>query len=181
MQNQEDTELVKLAREGDSSAFEELVEHNYMFVYKISYKWCGIKADAEDITQDVFMKLARNIHTFKESSSFQTWLYRITINSAKDFAKKSARIRKKEKAFSDQQEINDESISEETSIAEIIQYMITKLPLKLKETALLVFSEGLSHKEAAVVLNCAEKTVSWRVFQVKKKLQKHFESDGVKL
>ena len=84
-------------------------------------------------------------------------------------------------ALSDQQNMKDGSTSEENSIAELIQYMITKLPHKLKETALLVFSEGMSHKEAAVVLDCAEKTVSWRVFQVKKKLKKHLESDGVKL
>ena len=181
MENQGDTELISLARGGDSVAFEELVERNYMFVYKISYKWTGKKEDAEDITQNVFMKLAGSIQTFRESSSFQTWLYRITINSAKDFAKKNARIRKKEMAFSDQQNIKEGSTSEEPSIAELIQYMITKLPHKLKETALLVFSEGMSHKEAAVVLDCAEKTVSWRVFQVKKKLKKHLESDGVKL
>ena len=53
MQNQDDIELISLAREGDSVAFEELVERNYMFVYKISYKWTGIKEDAEDITQNV--------------------------------------------------------------------------------------------------------------------------------
>ncbi|MDP6924410.1 MAG: cation transporting ATPase C-terminal domain-containing protein [Candidatus Scalindua sp.] len=55
MENQDDTELIRLAREGDSVAFEELVERNYTFVYKISYKWTGIKEDAEDITQNVFM------------------------------------------------------------------------------------------------------------------------------
>ncbi|MGR3173921.1 MAG: RNA polymerase sigma factor [Candidatus Scalindua sp.] len=179
MEIQVDTESVRLAREGDSAAFEELVERNYMYVYKISYKWTGIKEDAEDITQDVFMKLARSIQTFKESSSFQTWLYSITINTAKDFTKKSARMRTKEIAFSEQQNIKDKSTPEETSIAEIIQYMITKLPHKLKETALLVFSEGMSHKEAAVVLNSTEKTISWRIFQVKKKLKSHLKTDEV--
>ncbi len=179
MVNLEDIELVRLAKDGDSAAFENLVERNYMLVYKISYKWCGTKEDAEDITQDVFMKLARSIQGFKESSSFKTWLYRITINSAKDFVKKSARMRNKEMAFSEQQLIKDESTPEVPSIAETIHSMITKLPHKLKDTAVLVFTEGLSHKEAAVVLNCAEKTVSWRVFEVKKRLKKHLESGGV--
>ena len=50
--------------------------------------------------------------------------------------------------------------------------MIECLPQKLKDTALLVFMEGMTHKEAAVVLDCAEKTISWRIHQVKKELKK---------
>ena len=49
---------------------------------------------------------------------------------------------------------------------------VHQLPVKLKEATLLVFAEGLSHKEAARVLGCAESTVSWRIFQAKKKLYK---------
>ena len=179
MENLEDIELVRLAKEGDSVAFENLVERNYMLVYKISYKWCGIKEDAEDIAQDVFVKLARKIQSFKETSTFQTWLYRMTINSAKDFAKKSDRKRKRETAYVEQQELKVDSNQNEVSLAEKLHQMIKQLPHKLRETALLVFGEGMNHKEAAVVLDCAEKTVSWRVFQVKKKLRRHLEREEV--
>ena len=68
MENLEDIELVKLAKDGDSIAFENLVERNYLLVYKISYKWCRAKDDAEDITQEVFLKLAKKIFSFKEES-----------------------------------------------------------------------------------------------------------------
>ena len=91
MENPDYTELVKLAKDGDSVAFENLVEQSYMLVYKVSYKWCRTKEDAEDITQEVFVKLAKKIFSFREESSFQTWLYRIVINTAKDFAKKEER------------------------------------------------------------------------------------------
>ncbi len=175
MVNLEDIELVRLAKDGDSAAFENLVERNYLLVYKISYKWCRSKEDAEDITQNVFMKLAKKIFNFKEESTFQTWLYRMVINTAKDYTKIDDRIRKKEKAFSEEQKTKSESAQEDVSMADKLHQLIELLPQKFKETALLVFSEGMNHKEAAAVLNCAEKTISWRVFQVKKELKKYFE------
>ncbi len=88
MENSEYIELVKLAKDGDSVAFENLVDLHYLLVYKISYNWCKAKEDAEDITQEVFVKLAKNIFNFKEESAFQTWLYRIVINTAKDYTRK---------------------------------------------------------------------------------------------
>ncbi len=175
MVNLEDIELVRLAKGGDSAAFENLVEQNYMLVYKISYKWCGTKEDAEDITQNVFMKLAKKIFSFKEESTFQTWLYRMAINVAKDYTKMNDRKRKKEMAYLEEQKLKAESNQEDVSMAEKLHQMIEQLPQKFKDTALLVFCEGMNHKEAAAVLNCAEKTISWRVFQVKKELKKHLE------
>jgi RNA polymerase sigma factor (sigma-70 family) len=86
-----DRELVGRAVGGDSSMFECLVNRHYMLVYRVAYKWCGIRENAEDITQEVFVKLARAIHGFKGGSAFRTWLYRITVNTAKDYLRSSAR------------------------------------------------------------------------------------------
>ncbi len=173
MENLDYTELVRLAKGGDSVAFENLVERSYMLVYKVSYKWCRKKEDAEDITQEVFVKLAKKIFNFREDSSFQTWLYRIVVNTAKDYTKKEERNLAKETAFREEQRINSVSTQSETSLDEKIHQLIELLPNKLKETALLVFGEGMNHREAAEVLNCAEKTISWRIHQVKKELKKH--------
>jgi len=175
MENPDYTELVKLAKDGDSVAFENLVEQSYMLVYKVSYKWCRTKEDAEDITQEVFVKLAKKIFNFREESSFQTWLYRIVINTAKDYTKKEERKLVKETAYREEQRLKSESAQKEASIEEKIDQMIEFLPQKLKETALLVFGEGMNHREAAAVLDCAEKTISWRIHQVKKELKKHLE------
>ena len=84
----DDIELVELSINGDARAFEHLVERYYTTVYGVSYKWCGVKEDAEDITQDVFVKLAGKLKTFGGKSSFKTWLYRMTINAAKDYYRK---------------------------------------------------------------------------------------------
>ncbi|GAX59952.1 RNA polymerase sigma factor, sigma-70 family [Candidatus Scalindua japonica] len=179
MENPEYTELVKLAKDGDSTAFENLVEQNYLLVYKISYNWCRAKEDAEDITQEVFVKLAKKIFSFNEESTFQTWLYRIVINTAKDYKKKQERKRIKEMKYKEAQRIKSESLQESPSNADKIHQLFELLPTKLRDTALLVFTEGLTHKEAAVVLNCAEKTISWRIHQVKKELKRHLEHGEV--
>jgi RNA polymerase sigma-70 factor (ECF subfamily) len=86
----DDIELVKLSVDGDTKAYAHLVKRHYMTVYRASYKWCGIREDAEDITHEVFIKLAQKLKTFRLQSSFKTWLYRITINTAKDFHRKHA-------------------------------------------------------------------------------------------
>ncbi|MFQ5585688.1 MAG: RNA polymerase sigma factor, partial [Thermodesulfobacteriota bacterium] len=164
-----DRELVERAVGGESGMFECLVNRHYMLVYRVAYKWCGIRENAEDITQEVFVKLARAIHGFKGGSSFRTWLYRITVNTAKDYLRSSARKMANEGAYMKEREVaaqraatNGNPVSSEELYA-----ALGSLSPKLKEAVILVLSEGLSHKEAAGVLGCAETTVSWRVFKAK--------------
>ena len=179
MENTVNYELIRRAQEGCSASFEELVEQQYLLVYKISYKWIGSKEDAEDITQEVFLKLAKKIQGFNEASTFQTWLYRITINTAKDYARTNSRLLRKEQSYFNNEKSRLTRNQDKEFIAENIFQLIHKLPQKLKDTALLVFGEGMNHKEASEILNCAEKTISWRVFQVKKSLKKYLDYNEV--
>jgi RNA polymerase sigma-70 factor (ECF subfamily) len=176
MDNYKDIELVQLSVGGDARAFERLVQRHYMSAYKVSYKWCGIKEDAEDIAQEVFVKVAQKLKTFGQRSSFKTWLYRITINTAKDFTRKYATKRLYETAFALEPGSNNPvpSRNENPDAAQLYKE-ITKLPEKQKMAVLLVYVEELSHKEASQVLKCPEATVSWRIFQAKKKLKKSLE------
>ena len=173
MENYNDYKLVRLSLGGDARAFEHLVKRHYMTVYKVSYKWSGVKEDAEDIAQEVFVKLARKLKTFRHKSSFKTWLYRITINTAKDFTRKVYNRRQQETAFSFSQTTeNPAPPSDERLEAAQLYKEIGKLPEKQKMAVILVFGEGLNHKEAAQTLNCPEATISWRIFQARKKLRK---------
>jgi len=176
MDNYNDIELVQLSVGGDARAFEHLVKRHYMSAYTFSYKWCGIKEDAEDIAQEVFVKLARKLKMFGQKSSFKTWLYRMTINTAKDFTRKYATRRVYETAFASEQGPNNPVPSQdENPDAAQLYKEIAKLPEKQKTAVLLVYGEGLSHREASQVLKCPEATVSWRIFQAKKKLKKSLE------
>jgi RNA polymerase sigma-70 factor, ECF subfamily len=178
MDTYSDIELVGLSVDGDAEAFEYLVKRHYMTVYKVSYKWCGVREDAEDIAQEVFVKLARRLKTFGRKSSFRTWLYRITVNTAKDFSRKAATKRVYEAAFVSEQVLNNPSpLKDEHIEADRLYKSIDILPEKQKAAVLLVFGEGLSHREASQVLNCPEATVSWRIYQAKKRLKKSLEHE----
>ena len=172
MQHLNDIELIKLSLGGDARAFEGLVKRHYQAVYRIAFKWCGIRQDAEDITQEVFVKLAQKLKTFGRRSAFKTWLYRIVINSAKDFIRKSATKREYEKAYTIEQGIdNPGPHSNDHLEAKRLYRALNSLPEKQRTAVLLVFGEGFSHKEAGRVLNCPEATVSWRIFQARKQLK----------
>ena len=178
MDTHNDMELVKLSVDGNAEAFTHLVKRYYMTVYAAAYKWCGVKEDAEDIAQEVFVKLAQKLKTFKQKSAFKTWLYRITINTAKDFHRKHAAKHTYETAFALENDPGNPTPSGDERFDAMRFYKaLDKLPEKQKSAVLLVFSEGLNHREAAQVLNCSETTVSWRIFQAKKKLKKSMEHE----
>ncbi len=174
----DDIELVKFSVDGDTAAYAHLVKRHYMTVYRASYKWCGIREDAEDITHEVFIKLAQKLKTFRQKSSFKTWLYRITINTAKDFHRKHAIKHTYETAFALERSLDNPAPLQNEHLNSIRLYkVLNKLPEKQKSAILLVFAEGLNHREAAQVLNCSETTVSWRIFQARKRLKKSMEHE----
>ena len=171
-----DIELIERSLGGDAHAFECLVKRHYQTVFRIAFKWSGVRLDAEDIAQEVFVKLAQKLKTFGMKSAFKTWLYRITINSAKDFVRKSATKRGYEAAYAIEQSSNNPGpLPNEHLYAKRLHRALESLPKKQKAAVLLVFGEGFSHKEAGMVLNCPEATVSWRIFQARKRLKKSLE------
>jgi len=167
-----DIELVDHARNGDSDAFEQLVQRHYTTVYRTGYRWCGNREDAEDIAQDVFVKVARKLATFAGRSSFKTWLYRITLNTAKDFGRKRATRRVHETSSYEETTPDHANPGGEAVIAarQLVD-AIDRLPPRQKAAAMLVWAEGLTHKEAAQVLSCAEATVSGHLLQARAKLK----------
>ena len=84
-------DLIKQAQRGDRRAFELILQAHYDVMYRMAYKWCGNGTDAEDITQNACIKLARSIDSFQFQSAFLTWLYPLVINTAKDWARSHAR------------------------------------------------------------------------------------------
>lgn len=167
-------ELIDKAQGGDPVAFGALADRYYMTVYRYAFKWCMSKEDAEDIAQEVFIKLGSNMHSFDKRSLFTTWLYRVTANCARDYARKNSRWKtSKMPDPPDNGAIASSSPGPENNvIAKSILRTVEGLPEKQREAVLLVYAEGMSHREAADVIGCAETTVSWRIFQAKRKLRK---------
>ena len=172
MPETDDTDLIKRAVRGEADAFEDLVNNYYEVMFKMAYKWCGKQRDAEDITQEACIKLARGISSYKGDSQFTSWLYRLVINAAKDWYKSQNR-------HPDGVELIESIAVEESSaddhvFAKQVWEEVYRLPDAEKESLLLVMGQGLSHKEAAKVSGVKESTVSWRIHEARKKLQSIF-------
>ena len=164
--------LISRAVSGDADAFQNLAQRYYMIVYKIAYKWCGQREDAEDIAQDVFIKLPEKLDGFRGEASFTTWLYRLTINAAKDYARKASRIAGRERPFTEGFDAaSNEVQADEQLMARQAYADIYTLPEPIRDAVLLVYSEEMNHKQAAIILGCAETTISWRIFQARKLLK----------
>ncbi len=88
-----DNELVSLAIDGNKKALQTLIIRHQLFVYNLALKMVGNIADAEDITQEVFIKVITALGKFKGESQFRTWLYRITINHFLNSKKKKSKLR----------------------------------------------------------------------------------------
>ncbi len=89
----EDTKLVNLSIDGDKKALQTLIIRHQLFVYNVALKMMGNIQDAEDLTQEVFIKIITALSKFKGDSKFTTWLYRITVNHFINSKKQSSKLR----------------------------------------------------------------------------------------
>lgn len=167
--SQREKDLIKRAQRGNAYAFETLINDYYMTMYKIAFKWCGNREDAQDITQNASIKLARSINSFRFDSAFTSWLYRLVINTAKDW-EKSQRRHTNSTDTDIEQEISKEAKQEDKLYTQQIMDQITELPRKEKEALIFISIEGMSHKQAANLLGCSEGTISWYIHEARKKL-----------
>ncbi|MGO4839425.1 RNA polymerase sigma factor, partial [Rhizobiaceae sp. 2RAB30] len=134
-----DADLIGLAREGDRQAFGELVERHYDFIHRVAWRWCGSRTDAEDITQEVCVRLGKAIRAFKGESAFTTWLYAMTLNAARDLRRKATREVLKAEAFGVHALISGEIAPEPDGAAERLWAVVRQLPDKQRDAVLLVY------------------------------------------
>ena len=170
-----DLELVRRARGGDGTALELLLGRHYGTAYRVAYRWCGTRQDAEDVAQEAFIKVARGIRSFQGNASFTTWLYRIVVNAANDLHRRNA-ARARLAADAQRQATTtapDPPSGVDTALA---LASLEMLPERQRTALLLVCGEGLSHREAAAVMGCPEVTISWRIHQARRRLEKIMEN-----
>lgn len=171
-----DAALIEKARSGDREAFAALLQRAYPFIYRVAYKWCGTSADAEDLAQDVCVKLGAAIRSFDGRSAFSSWLYRVTLNTVRDQRKAQARRDRRiaELALLAQAETPEPRTGDQI---DDLWAAVRDLPDGERDAVLLVYSEGLSQAAAAALLGCAEGTVAWRISKAKGRLKARLGSD----
>jgi RNA polymerase sigma factor (sigma-70 family) len=163
--------LVDRAKAGDRLAFSQLIENNYDFIFRTACKWTGKRSDAEDIAQEVCIKLATAIKSFDGRSAFTSWLYRVTINMVRDMQRSTSRRGKTVDAFTLVHPEDDPGGQEEAATAHELWNAVSELPEKQREAIMLVYAEDMNHADAAEIMGCKEATVSWNIHEAKKTLR----------
>ena len=162
----DDTNLVDSAVNGDASAFTQLFHRYYGMIYAFTYRLSLCETDAQDITQETFIKAARSINCFRHDSSFKNWLYRIATHTGEDWRR--GKVRRSRLAG----ELTSKTLEiERTSECQPVAEALGMLAHELRQAVVLVYYEEMSHAEAAKVAGCAETTISWRIFRAKRKLK----------
>ncbi len=168
-----DLAWVVQAQAGDARGFEVLFDRYYDMIHAFAYRLCLVETEADDIAQETFIRAARGIAGYRHTASFKNWLYRIAHNVAVDWGRRAMRQREGLAAFSVEAEAQPAKPG--TDYDEVHQ-ALAELPADLRETVVLVYFEGMNHRDAAEALGCAETTVSWRIFRARRKLKKLLSS-----
>ncbi|MCZ8516187.1 sigma-70 family RNA polymerase sigma factor [Paenibacillus filicis] len=186
MESKANFEYLKyLSESSDRKAiFEELMtaygKDVWNYAYSITRKW----DQADDITQEVFLKVYRNLNTFRSESSVKTWLLAITRNTTLDFRRAAFYRKVTLMDFiipNGQQESTEQEVIDKYAVNEMWK-LVLKLPVKYREVLILFAHYQLSMKEMAQILDVTEGTVKSRLFHARNKISKlkeaqRFESD----
>ena len=183
----EDHKLINLARQGDQKAFESLLNKYRNLVYHVMIKMVGISQEAEDLTQEAFIKAFNALATFNEEFAFSTWLMKIATNNCIDYLRK-----KKLKVFSInepiqykdeelQYEIPDQEMTPDRKMlaeerSKFINSAIQSLPPRYRHVILLRHKEEKSYEEIAEILSLPLGTVKARIFRAREMLNKKIKN-----
>lgn len=172
-----DNELAEQAAAGDAEAFRVLLERHYDGIFRLSYRFVGTRADAEDIAQDICVGLADRLGSFRGEAKFTTWLYRIVVNAARDWGRRQASGRRAMESFADVEDLRRAADADRASQLEWVWRTLGEFPEEIRETAVLVLAQQLSHGDVAAILGVKESTVSWRMHELRKDLKQRADEE----
>ena len=181
--------LVKKAINGDNSAFEMLMEKHMGIIYNIALRMAANQDDAEDMTQEIMIKIFRSLGSFKGNSKFSTWIYRVAVNTCLDELKK----KKNKKHLSldaeisgddgeGQLEIKDDSpspekLAEQNELRDMVAAAVTLLSDEHRAVIVLRDIRGMSYSEIAEILGCSDGTVKSRISRARAQLKMILEKE----
>jgi RNA polymerase sigma-70 factor (ECF subfamily) len=181
--------LLKEAKKGDIKAFEKLSGQYYKKIYNIALRMTGNREDASDLAQEVLIKVYKSLKSFREESSFSTWLYRITKNLCIDELKKQNR--KKAISLDEDIELKENSVKrqvesdepgpyeqyEKSEIRRIMTDAIGKLTEEHRMVIILRDIQGFSYNEISKIVKCPEGTVKSRINRARQALRELLETN----
>jgi len=175
-----EAELIAKAQQGDKEAYIELIRIHQQTVEKFAYQ-CGVHSnDLADVSQEVFVKLYRFLHQFKQDR-FTTWLYKITLNATRDYYRKEQREQAKEERLSVERQLPSSSAEMHVLNFEedrVLHNAIKALDEKYRYPLVLFYFHELKYEEIAEILNISLSTVKIRLLRAKEKLKVVLMQEG---
>lgn len=181
-----DQQLVKRVQQGDKRAFDLLVIKYQHKIMALVSRFVQDSAEVQDVTQEAFIKAYRALPKFRGDSAFYTWLYRIAINTAKNYL--VARNRRPPSSDVDIEDAtyfeSDNRLKDTTSpmnllmgeeMMEVVKRVIKELPEGLRTAVMLREFDGLSYEDIAAVMDCPVGTVRSRIFRAREAIDKEVE------
>ena len=177
-------------REGDEAAYETLIDRYSGDIYALLYRLTGNPEEAEDLTQDTFLRVVRSIKTFRGESELRTWLFRIAINESRNRFRwwkrrkrdltisLDANIGESETRFSDTLAASTVSPEESALIHEredALNAALFEIPTVYREAIVLCDTEGMSYEETATALGISIGTVKSRISRGREELRRRLK------
>jgi RNA polymerase sigma-70 factor (ECF subfamily) len=172
-------DVIEACQRGDEDAFRVLFETYKDRVYSIALRYAGDSTAAMDIAQDTFLKLLSSIQQFRGDASFESWLYRLVVNSCLDYHRRRRRfLPLLDDAMGDaldmfrapRESALHDLLREEQE--ERVQQVVASLPKEQRIVVVLRYTEGLSYEEIADLLGCRRGTVASRLNRAHKALER---------
>jgi RNA polymerase sigma-70 factor (ECF subfamily) len=173
-----DTALMVAFQQGEEAAFEQILDKYHKAIVNFIYKIVNNRAEAEELAQDVFLRIYRARHSYEPRARFSAWLYRIATNVGLKAAGRNRRspfgfgpnkITRKEDVRVREPDAEQKLV--ESEMGKVIRQIIRGLPKNEKIAIILRRYEGLSYKEIADVMNCTEPAVKTYIHRGKLRLR----------
>lgn len=171
LMNTPDETLATAAAAGDRAAFAVLVQRHYDRVFGLAYRLTGLRAEAEDLTQDICAALPAKLQHWRGEARFSTWLYRVVVNAVHDQRRRQATRAKAGIGWGDWEIARKDEIAVQQAAQDWLITAMTQLSPELRDTVALVLGEEMTQAEAGLVLGVSEGTIAWRMSEVKKRLR----------
>ncbi|MFH1061731.1 MAG: RNA polymerase sigma factor [Candidatus Omnitrophota bacterium] len=178
----EDVQLIKLIKQKDMDGFRILVDKYKEKTIRLAYSVTGNLADAQDIAQDVFIRVYRNIGGFRFDCTFSTWLYRIVINISRDFLRKKKKSKIVFSQSSENQDIYEQRVDDrahnpskmliDKELKQRIDLAVSTLSEKQQIAFGLKYRTGLKITEIAEIMGINSSTIKVHLFRAVNSLQK---------
>lgn len=171
-------ELIRKCRQGDLRSMEALYGHFKSSLFSLVYRYTYNFTVAEDLLQDIFVKVFTNLHTLDEDRAFTGWMYRVAVNTCLSYVRSHKRVLQKTIPLEDVEAyVSDVSSDDvEKTANKPLEEAIQSLPAKLKSAFLLHDVQGFKHKEVAQMLGCSVGTSKSQLFKARKRIRKYLEN-----